>query len=536
MPKFNYAETERTRDNKPVCARTKPVSRPDMIENSDGGYVFELTPLKMLERFLILGSESPTYYASAVDLTKRNCSNLKVCIQQFPKETLETLLDFSLNNRVPKQQPLIFALSLFWKYGAPDSKYEASLAACQMLRTFTHLATFFNFIKQFHSISPSVGRVARKWYTEKDAEQVYFQYTKYSKREGWSHKDILHLCHIKPTTKGLAELMNHIFGKSCDHRLAKYFPAHKADIALRTAPTLTAILTILSKNKVQWEQIPTQWLKEPKVWESILPYMGLTAMIRSLGRMSSTGLFRGMNEPVKTVVNRLRDTEALKKARVHPIQLLSAYFVYKQGRAAKGNTAWPVNAKIKEALSDAFMKSFDFAEPTGKNFMIGVDTSGSMTWGNICGVPGLTPMDAAACIAKERLHAEEWTEVYGFSSTLRKINITKRDSIEATIRKVNIGDVSSTNPALLMQYATKHELPVDVFIMITDCEVNHGNHPFMELKKYRRVTGRDAKLIVIGMTATNCTLADPSDGGMLDIVGFDTAAPTVIHEFVTGGI
>ncbi len=34
------------------------------------------------------------------------------------------------------------------------------------------------------------------------------------------------------------------------------------------------------------------------------------------------------------------------------------------------------------------------------------------------------------------------------------------------------------------------------------------------------------------MTATECSIADPEDAGMLDVVGFDTAAPNVIHDFL----
>jgi len=46
--------------------------------------------------------------------------------------------------------------------------------------------------------------------------------------------------------------------------------------------------------------------------------------------------------------------------------------------------------------------------------------------------------------------------------------------------------------------------------------------------------GIDAKLVVVGMTATNVTIADPNDKGMLDVVGFDTSAPNVMSEFVLG--
>lgn len=46
--------------------------------------------------------------------------------------------------------------------------------------------------------------------------------------------------------------------------------------------------------------------------------------------------------------------------------------------------------------------------------------------------------------------------------------------------------------------------------------------------------GIDAKLIVVSMTATEFTLADPNDAGMLDMVGFDTAAPAAVAAFVSG--
>ena len=37
------------------------------------------------------------------------------------------------------------------------------------------------------------------------------------------------------------------------------------------------------------------------------------------------------------------------------------------------------------------------------------------------------------------------------------------------------------------------------------------------------------------MVANNFTIADPHDAGMLDVVGFDTAAPTLIADFATDG-
>jgi 60 kDa SS-A/Ro ribonucleoprotein len=44
--------------------------------------------------------------------------------------------------------------------------------------------------------------------------------------------------------------------------------------------------------------------------------------------------------------------------------------------------------------------------------------------------------------------------------------------------------------------------------------------------------GIPAKMIVIGMTATDFSIADGNDGGMLDVCGFDIATPQIMSEFV----
>ncbi|RCN24804.1 hypothetical protein ANCCAN_29493, partial [Ancylostoma caninum] len=69
-----------------------------------------------------------------------------------------------------------------------------------------------------------------------------------------------------------------------------------------------------------------------------------------------------------------------------------------------------------------------------------------------------------------------------------------------------------------------------------DCETWVGEvHPYEALRKYREASGiTDAKLVVMGMTSTGFTIADPEDAGMMDIVGFDSAVPTLLADFVNG--
>jgi 60 kDa SS-A/Ro ribonucleoprotein len=78
----------------------------------------------------------------------------------------------------------------------------------------------------------------------------------------------------------------------------------------------------------------------------------------------------------------------------------------------------------------------------------------------------------------------------------------------------------------LTQYATWG------IVILTHSETWAGDvHPSRALRDYRRASGIDARLVVVGMVANEFSIADPSDPGMLDVVGFDTATPQLISDF-----
>jgi 60 kDa SS-A/Ro ribonucleoprotein len=93
--------------------------------------------------------------------------------------------------------------------------------------------------------------------------------------------------------------------------------------------------------------------------------------------------------------------------------------------------------------------------------------------------------------------------------------------------------MGGTDCALPMLYALERRLAVDVFVVLTDSETWAGEvHPCQALMQYRQKMGRPARLIVCGMVSNGFSIADPDDAGMLDVVGFDTATPHVISDFV----
>ena len=52
------------------------------------------------------------------------------------------------------------------------------------------------------------------------------------------------------------------------------------------------------------------------------------------------------------------------------------------------------------------------------------------------------------------------------------------------------------------------------------------------LRLYRERTGIAAKLVVVGLVSNGFSIANPADAGMLDVVGFDAAAPAAIADFI----
>jgi 60 kDa SS-A/Ro ribonucleoprotein len=75
------------------------------------------------------------------------------------------------------------------------------------------------------------------------------------------------------------------------------------------------------------------------------------------------------------------------------------------------------------------------------------------------------------------------------------------------------------------------------YVVLTDNETWFGSeHPCEALELYRAQMGIDARLVVVAMTGTKFTIADPNDPLCLDVVGFDTATPQLVADFAAGRI
>ena len=256
----------------------------------------------------------------------------------------------------------------------------------------------------------------------------------------------------------------------------------------------------------------------------------------TLGRMSADGLLVPFSDASKTVVARMTNADYLHKSRIHPIAILAALLTYQQGHGQKGKLRWTPVPQVVDALNDAFYLAFDNVKPTGKRFYLGIDVSGSMTCGEVAGIDGLTPNMGAAAMAMLIARTEPNHFIGGFSTSFVDLGVTSRDRLDAAMRKCQ-RSYGGTDCTIAIAHALKNKYPVDAFVICSDGETWAGNtHNAQAIIDYRQKTGIDAKMIVINMVANRTSLADPTDLGSLDIIGFDAAVPTLISGFLGADI
>jgi 60 kDa SS-A/Ro ribonucleoprotein len=150
--------------------------------------------------------------------------------------------------------------------------------------------------------------------------------------------------------------------------------------------------------------------------------------------------------------------------------------------------------------------------------------------------PSLSCAKAAAAMALTIARTEENHVIYGFATSIKDMGITAKDSLTSAMTKTARHNFGSTDCAQAMLYAQKHKLELDAFVTITDSETYAGSiAPAQALRDYRNWRGvQDVRNIVIGMTATKFTIADPKDPYSLDIVGFDANVPLLVTDCIRG--
>lgn len=525
-----------------VTHQTMPIPGKEhlMTANSAGGFSFKLDKWKQLERFLILGSTGGTYYISERKLSKDNIKVCVDCIKEDAQRVLLMIRDISVNGRAHKNDPAIMLLAtLFAETDDKIIKQAAGKMFPEICRIGTHVFTFAQYLDDMRSWGRSVRNAIGNWYSM-DAGKLEYQMIKYKGRtvEGtnnqWTHKDILRSIHAKPVTERHAKLFTYAVKKTYDESL-KLVSAVEELVALKN-DDIKRSKKLIVDNKIPHDAWPSEIKNEASIWKAALNDIPFKALLRSLGRLTSIGVLKdGPVKETQLVIDKFTNEEYIKKSMIHPMDLLIARKVYASGRGIKGELVWNPIQKIVDAIETAFYMSFSNITPSGKNILLALDVSGSMSSPISSGILSCAEASALMCMVTARV--EKNYSIMAFAGTFKQLNISPKMSFEEVCNKVQDSNFGTTDCSLPIIWAAKNKFNFDAFVVYTDSETYAGKkQPVQALRDYRKEFVKDARLIVVGMTSNGFTIADPTDSGMLDIVGFSSDAPRVISDFAAGKI
>jgi 60 kDa SS-A/Ro ribonucleoprotein len=513
------------------------------VQNNAGGYVFQVDDMKRVRRFLILGSDTNTFYQTSKKLTIENSQLIVDLIQAGKgKEVLDLACEVSDNGLARKNDQAIFILALCCAFGDNELKNYAVTCFNKIIRIGTHLFQFIHSWKQLRGFGKLSKKIFTEWYLNKPLKELVYQVVKYQGRtveEGntkskWTHRDVLRLMKFKTEDKQRDNLFSYITKEQLkiegDSQLSLIEGFEKAKVCSNEKD----MVKLINDYKLTREMIPTTFLDKPVIQEQIFYQSGLIAIIRSLATWTVSGLIKDYNTDfVNKVCDKILNVEDLKKSKIHPLQILDAIKTYSGGHSLRGISTWKPVQKIIDALNEAFYLSFGFIEPTNKKIMIGLDVSGSMTSGNISGSL-LSPREVSAVLSMVTARVEKRYILKGFSHVLVEVPISPTMRLDQVIRVIESIQYGATDCSLPIINAMGNNCyDIDAFIIYTDNETFAGRiHPCQALNQYNNKANRQAKLITVGMTSTGFTIADPSNKHMVDIVGCSIDTPQVISDII----
>ena len=502
----------------------------------------------------------------------------------------------------------------FYTGGTPPSPPTKGKKGKKVLPTpgitsFVDVSTVGSGAPEAAPLSKGFGRAFKtalnRSFLKKTPQALAYQVTKYQSRGDWGFNDIIKCTHLrtgtgenrKRNTKYLPSdyqappikaatpmdlvLRYSMYGMEEMTKLATAFklnddPIYEYLWAIHSVKSMTEtdtddLIHLVHKYRLVREHLPTWAMKSCAVQKALLfgdyrrggakpPPM--TALLRNLASLTSIGLFED-KEILALAVKHLTDKDAVQKSRIHPVNVIIAWFVYRKGKGFKGKLTWTPQKEIVDALEQMAFLAFTNAPPTTKRYGVFIDGSGSMTEETT--FQGLSNADIAALLslviarsgqgalppspmrpqaqlqehlfyvfsAKNPVRYKQYgipTDNTGLYDVGHQIHANSTfEEVLAAVQLSNWGTTDISNGIRYLEKSNKH---VDAIVVITDNDINTGEKPLVALNSYRKTIGNpNVKLITLAVELNDLTIADPSDKGMLDMCGFDTNSYQVMHAF-----
>lgn len=525
---------------KSINSYVPPANKPahtDQIVNSDGGYVFALPELKMLERILIIGATSnyyaPDVEANAVDLVGKT----KSIFDAHFEAAMALLVDVNTstetrNVRAPKKAPSIMALAVAASLANTPERRALVKEAFLGRKVVSTLRQLHEFLYVYSAVRDEGKLKLPKWLRlalgawlngmSHPAQQVVKYRRSTFPGQVITNKDLLRLAHVRPATQDHDVAFAYVMGKSWERegRAAAYLREFEA---LQAATNPKRVADLVASGEHTWEEVPNQWFAHVDahiIWRALIPHMGLSALLRNMRRFAKLGLLDMTRDSMFPTIYQRLSPEALLKERVHPFNVFKAYTALKTTDAAPSAVS---------GLYRAMIDAYGVLPKIQQNVLLALDCSASMT--TYFPVPGGSCFDVGVFIAS--VFANQFTgNVVAYTYANQAQPWAIRPGMEPNQMAELVQTIpGSTNPSAVLKDALDRKLSADLVVFITDNEVNDGKNIWSAAEKYRKANPK-AKFVTFGLVANNFSMFGENDWS-LNIAGVDAGAFQVVEAFAT---
>lgn len=497
--------------NKKLFSNTTPsASKPALTVNKAGGKAYALSDKAALAQYAMTGCFNGTYYST----DKEQLTKLLELAGKADTEFLAKLAVYSREKGLMKDMPAVLT--------AIVSGRDADLFAKIFPRTINDPKMLRNFVQVIRSGAAgrkSLGtrpkKLIQKYLESLTDEQLF----KADVGNDPSLQDIIKLVHPKPSNKNRSALYGYLLDKEHNKEdlcpLVNKFEAFKKDMSGEIPDVPFQMLTALPLTNGHWKSIAKN-----ATWNQTR--MNLNTFARHDVLTDSKMLM--------SICEKLQDKDQVKRAKVFPYQLFSAFL----------NIDGSVPSGVSVALQKAAEHSLEnVPEFKGKVYVM-VDTSGSMgspVTGNRGSVTTkMRNIDVAALVASAIMRKNPKTEIIPFDTQVHSHRLNPMDSIMTNARVLSGFGGGGTNCASALESINARGATGDLVIYVSDNESwvgssNYRSTGTMTAWNKFKTKNPNAKLVCIDISPNSTTQAhDRSD--ILNVGGFSDQVFDVIAKFL----
>jgi len=492
----------------------------DIINNA-GGLAYKLSPKQALAQYAATGCFNRTFYTDAHE----QLDAVLALVNEVEADFVAKTAVFARENGFMKDMPALLVAVLSVK---DKELFEAVFPRVidngKMLRNFVQIMR--SGVTGRKSLGSLPKRMVREWFEKRDAEKIFKQ----SVGQSPSVADILKMVHPRPDGAEREALYGYFIGRDIDAdelpEIVKHFERFKAGDSVEVPNVPFQMLTALPLGEKEWTSIARN-----APWQ-------MTRM--NLNTFQRHGVFAD-REMVILIAERLRDREAIRRSRVFPYQLLSAF------KAAEANAGMP--REITEALQDAMEIATENIPAIDGKVWIFPDISGSMhspvTGYRKGSTSSVRCVDVAALFAAAILRKNPTAEVIPFETKVVDIRLNPRDSVMTNAVKLASLPGGGTNCSAPLYELNRRKAAGDLIVYVSD------NESWIDSPNYGRFGGsgtetmkqwnefksrnRDAKLVCIDIQPNAHTQAQER-ADILNVGGFSDQVFTLVSEFANGNM